>query len=92
MSTSEEERELLSRTRNENSKHHEKRTAARILKDWNLKFNGTDKESLTQFLAEVKDCYKCSGLTFQQLIYGLSGIFKGEAEIWYRTEKSSIRK
>ena len=52
----------------------EKREAAKTFKDWNLKFTGSDKDSPNEFLAAVKDYYESSGLTFKQLLYGLSGI------------------
>ena len=64
------------------------RDVGKVVRQWNLKFNGSSKASAEDFLTRVDECEIFSPLSDIELISALPLLLTGVALRWYRLKKS----
>ena len=65
--------------------------AGKILRSWNLKFNGkATKKAAEEFLHQLSDCREGNQLSDAGMLGALPCVFAGEAATWFRLEKARI--
>ena len=62
------------------------------LKNWDLRFNGTDKALVAdKYLRKLEDCIKANDIPDNALLRELSCVFTGTADIWFASIQKQIK-
>ena len=75
-------------SRGTNTRVELNRDVSKVVRQWNLKFNGSSKASAENFLTRLNECRIFSPLSDIELISALPLLLTGVALQWYRLKKS----
>lgn len=63
----------------------------KILKDWDIKFSGTDSDDPEELLERIEDCQRGELFSDEELLQAIPSIFKDDASRWFRTYSTMRR-
>ncbi|XP_051161374.1 uncharacterized protein LOC127281618 [Leptopilina boulardi] len=63
----------------------------KILKDWDIKFSGTEREDPEEFLERMEDCRLGELFNDEELLQAIPSIFRENASRWFRTLRHDVR-